>query len=123
MIRILHVVSVMDVGGMESFIMNMYRRMDRTEIQFDFLVHHKRRGAFEDEIERLGGRVYHLSLMDDFNLTKYLRQLKKLFDDHPEYRVVHGHLGSTAFCIWAKRRAMGCPGAFCIHIPPPAIER
>lgn len=110
MIRILHVVSVMDVGGMESFIMNMYRRMDRTAIQFDFLVHHKRRGAFEDEIERLGGRVYHLSLMDDFNLPKYLRQLKRLFDDHPEYRVVHGHLGSTAFFYLGEAARHGLPG-------------
>ena len=110
MIRILQVVSVMDVGGMESFIMNMYRRMDRTQIQFDFLVHHVRRGAFEDEIERLGGRVYHLSLMDDFNLPKYLHQLKALFDDHPEYRVVHGHLGSTAFFYLGEAARHGIPG-------------
>lgn len=122
MIRILHVVSVMDVGGMESFIMNMYRRMDRTAIQFDFLVHHKRRGAFEDEIERLGGRVYHLSLMDDFNLPKYLRQLKRLFDDHPEYRVVHGHLGSTAFFYLGEAARHGLHGRI-LHSHTAACDR
>lgn len=97
MMRILHVVSVMDVGGMESFIMNMYRRIDRTKIQFDFLVHHARRGVFEDEIEALGGHVYHTTLMDDFNLIKYIRSLNKLFSEHHEYRIVHGHLNSSAF--------------------------
>ncbi len=97
MIRILHVVSVMDVGGMESFIMNLYRHIDRNEIQFDFLVHHKRRGVFEEEIEALGGHVYHTSLIDDGNFPRYLKSLKALFRDHPEYRIVHGHLGSTAY--------------------------
>ena len=82
--RILHVVSVMDIGGMESFIMNMYRQIDRTEYQFDFLVHHKRRGVFEPEFERLGGHVYHTSLMDDFNVLKYRKDIDKLFSEHPE---------------------------------------
>lgn len=94
--RILHVVSVMDMGGMENYIMNLYRKIDRTKLQFDFLVHHGRRGAFEDEIEALGGRVYHTTLMDDFNLLRYIQDLSKLFS-HAEYRIVHGHLGSAAF--------------------------
>ncbi len=122
MIRILHVVSVMDIAGMESYIMNMYRKIDCTKMQFDFLVHHRRRGAFEDEIESLGGHVYHTSLLDDWNLAKYLRELKALFSDHPEYRIVHGHLGSTAWLYLGMAKRCGvpwrilhshCPG--CIH--------
>lgn len=96
MMRILHVVSVMDMGGMENYIMNLYRKIDRSKLQFDFLVHHGRRGVFEDEIEVLGGRVYHTTLMDDFNLVRYIQDLNKLFR-HTEYQIVHGHLGSTAF--------------------------
>lgn len=96
MMRILHVVSVMDMGGMENYIMNLYRKIDRSKLQFDFLVHHGRRGAFEDEIEALGGRIYHTTLMDDFNLVRYIQDLSKLFS-HAEYKIVHGHLGSTAF--------------------------
>ncbi len=119
MIRILHVVSVMDLGGMESYIMNMYRNIDRTKMQFDFLVHHKRRGVFEDEIEELGGHVYHMSLMDDGNLIRYIRGLKKLFMQHPEYQIVHGHLGSTAYFYLGMAQRCGvswrilhshCPG-------------
>lgn len=119
MIRILHVVSIMDVGGMESYIMNMYRRIDRSNVQFDFLVHHARRGAFEDEIESLGGHVYHTTLMDDFNLVKYLRALIQLFKVHPEYKIVHGHLNSSAFFYLGVAKKFGvkyrilhchCPG-------------
>ena len=71
--RILHVVSVMDMGGMENYIMNLYRKVDRSKFQFDFLVHHGRRGIFEDEIEALGGRVYHTTLMDEMRRLKLFR--------------------------------------------------
>lgn len=39
MIRILHVVTVMDRAGQETFIMNVYRQIDRNRVQFDFYVH------------------------------------------------------------------------------------
>lgn len=119
MMRILHVVSIMDVGGMESYIMNMYRHIDRSNVQFDFLVHHARRGVFEDEIEALGGQVYHTTLMDDFNLVKYVKALMRLFREHPEYRIVHGHLNSSAFFYLGAAKKFGvknrilhchCPG-------------
>lgn len=108
MMRVLHVVSVMDMGGMENYIMNLYRKIDRSELQFDFLVHHGRHGFFEDEIEALGGRVYHTTLMDDFNLPKYLNQLRKLFRDTP-YDIVHGHLGSTALFYLGSAKRAGVP--------------
>lgn len=119
MMRILHVVSILDIGGMESYIMNMYRRIDRTRVQFDFLVHHARRGVFEDEIEALGGHVYHTTLLDDFNLPQYLKALMQLFREHPEYKIVHGHLNSTAFFYLGIAKRCGirnrilhchCPG-------------
>lgn len=108
MMRVLHVVSVMDMGGMENYIMNLYRKVDRTKLQFDFLVHHGRRGIFEDEIEALGGHVYHTTLMDDFNLIRYLRKLDELFRS-TQYRIVHGHLGSTAFFYLGAAERHGVP--------------
>ncbi len=109
MIRVLHVVSVMDRGGMESYIMNLYRHMDRTQIQFDFLVHHNRCGAYEDEIRKLGGNVYHTDLIDNGNLLWYCRSLRQLFREHPEYRIVHGHLGSTAYWYLGAAEKQGVP--------------
>lgn len=97
MIHVLQVVSVMDAGGMENYIMNMYRMIDRRKIQFDFLVHHEQRGIFEDEIEALGGSIYRCTVLDDKNIIKYIRDLDNLFENHKEYRIVHGHLSSLAF--------------------------
>ena len=66
--RILHIVPNMAVGGLETFIMNMYRNIDRNRFQFDFLVHYKNRYAFDDEIENLGGYIYRMSVRDDNNI-------------------------------------------------------
>ena len=42
-IRILNFVPNMRVAGIETFIMNVYRNIDRSKVQFDFIVHNKRR--------------------------------------------------------------------------------
>ena len=57
-IRILHIVGAMYPGGMENFIMNLYRNIDRTRFQFDFIVHQQKDNDYTEEIEKLGGRVY-----------------------------------------------------------------
>lgn len=109
MMRILQVVSIMDAGGMENFLMNLYRRMDRRDIQFDFLVHHAREGLFDSEILDLGGRIHHLPVLDDFRLPRYRKQLRFFFAAHPEYRIVHGHLSSLAMFYLGAARAQGVP--------------
>ena len=106
LIRILHVVGNMGAGGMESLIMNWYRCIDRNKIQFDFLVHSKSKSYFEDEIIALGGRVFHLTLSDDKDLIKYIRDLKAFFSEHKEYRVVHGHHAAYGvFYLSAAKKA------------------
>ena len=57
-IRVLHIVGAMYPGGMENFIMNLYRNIDRSQFQFDFIVHQKKKNDYTEEIESLGGRVF-----------------------------------------------------------------
>ena len=38
--------------------MNLYRNMDRTKVQFDYVKHTSEKGVFEDEIQELGGIIY-----------------------------------------------------------------
>ncbi len=56
--RILHIVGGMYPGGLENFIMNIYRHIDRDKVQFDVIVHSIREGDHTPEIESLGGKVY-----------------------------------------------------------------
>ena len=55
-IRVLQVMPAMDAGGMETFVMNVYRTIDREQVQFDFLYHYDKPCFFDDEIQALGGR-------------------------------------------------------------------
>lgn len=47
-------------GGIETYIMNIYRNIDRSRLQFDFLCEEGRSIAFSDEIKKLGGHIYHI---------------------------------------------------------------
>ena len=58
MIRVLHSVSNMDRGGIETMLMNYYRHIDREKVQFDFIVNKQKPGDYDDEIRRLGGHIY-----------------------------------------------------------------
>ena len=90
-IRILHVVTYMGRGGLETMLMNYYRSIDRTKVQFDFLTHRAERHEYDDEIESLGGRIFRISRLNPWSVS-YRRELDEFFRSHPEYRIVHCHL-------------------------------
>ena len=58
MIRVLHIFHQMANGGVEHFVMNFYRNIDRSEVQFDFLTSVESDGYFDEEIRALGGKLY-----------------------------------------------------------------
>lgn len=93
---ILHVVGRLDMGGAESRIMDIYRLIDRSRVQFYFAQHTTDHCVFEAEIEELGGRVFTLPRFKAVNLTAYQKAWRQLFRDHPEIRMVQGHMTSTA---------------------------
>ncbi len=94
MIRILHSVSNMDRAGIETMLMNYYRHIDRDKIQFDFLCNKKKPGAYDDEILSMGGRIYHTPGLNPAKYPQYLKCMKKIFDENPEYKIVEAHNGA-----------------------------
>lgn len=93
--KILHVVTIMNRAGLETFIMNMFNEIDRDQFSFDFLVTHSEHGDYDDEINQLGGKIYKLGtsyhpiphiepLIKSFRLYKFLKS-------HKEYQIVHFH--------------------------------
>ena len=96
-IRVLHVIGQMNYGGAETLIMSLYRSIDRSRIQFDFVENTSNEAAFDNEIRSLGGRIYNCPHYYAKNHFKYLGWWKDFFKSHAnEYSVVHGHIGSTA---------------------------
>lgn len=94
-VRILHVVTYMGRGGLETMLMNYYRHIDRSKIQFDFLVHRNFEADYDAEILSLGGKIYHLPPLNPFS-SGYLKALDGFFTSHPEYKIVHSHLDCMA---------------------------
>lgn len=89
-IRILHVVTYMGRGGLETMIMNYYRHIDREKVQFDFLVHRDFEADYDQEIRSLGGKIYHISRLVPWS-SSYKKELKNFLKEHPEYKIVHVH--------------------------------
>lgn len=73
--------SVMDVGGAETFLMKQYRRLDREKYQLDFCVNVEERGAYDDEIEALGGRIFRIPPKTKDPVT-CLSSLRKIVKDN-----------------------------------------
>ena len=96
MIRVLHVIGSMTSGGAEAFIMNYYRNIDRSKVQFDFAVRTNEKCFYDDEIESLGGKIYRVPAFNGLNPISYKRGWEEFFKEHTEHSIVHGHLGSAA---------------------------
>ena len=94
MIRILHVIGAMDRGGAESMIMNFYREIDKSNFQFDFLVHETRECDFDQEIRQLGGKIYSVPRYKIYNYVTYKKHVCDFFEKHHDYDIVHGHICS-----------------------------
>ncbi|MEQ2455825.1 glycosyltransferase family 1 protein [Flavonifractor hominis] len=107
-IRVLHVIGRMDRGGAETMLMNLYRHMDRTKVQFDFVEHSAKEAAFDGEIRALGGRIERCPGYGLRDLARYAAWWDDFFTRHKgEYRAIHGHMGSTAAVYLSKAKRYG----------------
>jgi len=97
-IRILHVVTKMDAAGIETLIMNFYRKIDREKVQFDFLTHRNTKGFYDDEILELGGRIFSVSPINPLKHKYYLSELDDFFSTH-KYFIVHSHINTYSMYI------------------------
>lgn len=107
-IRVLQVLTIMNRGGAETMIMNYYRAIDRTKVQFDFLLHRPEEGVFEKEILALGGKIYKMPAISPKNYVSYIKKLNQFFKEHPEYKIVHAHLNALSSIVLkiAKRNGV-----------------
>lgn len=89
-IRILQLGMTTNPGGTESFIMNVYRNIDKSKVQFDFLIpHDSAKIAYEDEIKALGGKIYRMYYMRRERNLEGAITLEELFHQHKEWKGVH----------------------------------
>lgn len=86
----------MNLGGAETLIMNLYRNIDRSRVQFDFLLHSPEESAYEKEILALGGRIFRIPRYLGYNKKTYEKNLTDFLRAHSEFTIVHDHLMDSA---------------------------
>lgn len=94
--RVLHILGGLHRGGAETFIMNIYRNIDRSKVQFDFVIHTEEKGSYFSEIISLGGRVFSCPKYTGKNHFIYVNWWKTFFKNHSEYKIIHSHIRSSA---------------------------
>lgn len=95
-IRVLHILQRMEAGGTQALLMNIYRNIDRNKVQFDFLVEYPNKQFYDEEILKLGGRIYYSNVRNDFNILKFIKKLKKIIKEK-DYKIVHVHTYSIGY--------------------------
>ena len=96
MIRILHNIGTLNYGGSQALVMAIYRQIDRSKIQFDFVTIADKTGGFYDEAKELGARVYVCPRYNGKNHIEFCKWWNDFWAEHPEYKIIHGHVRSTA---------------------------
>lgn len=89
-IKVLHFFGKMDRGGAETFIMNVYRNVNRESVKFEFVVVNGEKGNYDDEIKQLGGKI-HVLPSPKLGLQRYKKELVSLLL-REKYDVVHSHV-------------------------------
>lgn len=111
-IKVLHVVVRMDRAGLETFIMNVYRNIDRNMFEFNFLCASSHKGAYDDEIMQLGGKIYHMPMSDNRGILRKFDRVNLiaqwLITHKNEIDIIHWHSGDAVeslLCLKACKKA------------------
>lgn len=108
MIRVLHYIGLLEFGGSQAFVMEMYRNIDRNKIQFDFVTFPNQKGVLYSQILSLGGRVFESPQYNGLNHFIFISWWNHFLTNHPEYKIVHGHIRSVAAIYLPIVRKKGC---------------
>lgn len=105
MVKVLYVNgNIMKRGGIEAFMMNYFRSIDKDKVKIDFLVHGYGKGVYDDEIINAGSTIYHVPTKSKHPI-KYEKELKRILL-HEKYDIIHSHL--DAMSGWVLKVAEEC---------------
>ena len=93
-IKVLQIIGDVVGGGVETVIMNYYRNIDKTKIQFDFVVHKGALLQYITQVKNYGGKVYEITSYKS-NILKYTYEIYKIIKEN-NYEIVHSNMNSLS---------------------------
>ena len=109
--RLLCLISGMDAGGAETFLMKVYRRLDKTMYQMDFCINVSQKCFYEDEIIALGGKIYRIPSKSQ-NAIAFSQQLTNIIRKNGYKYVLR--ITSNAMGFWDLKIAKNAGADVCI---------
>ncbi|MBX9888381.1 MAG: glycosyltransferase [Flavobacteriaceae bacterium] len=107
-IRVLQLFTILNRGGAETNVLNYYRKLDRTKFQFDFAVHRQEKGAYEDEIISLGGKIFRFSALGLNTIKTYQSEITQFFNNN-SYLIIHGQCSELGYFFYKEAHRRGVP--------------
>lgn len=102
-IRIAQMMTDMNYGGVEMSIMNYYRHIDHSKVQFDFIALENSKIPMKKEIEQLGGRIYIVPKY--YHLIDYEKAIQKIFKVN-NYKIVHSNMNTlSVLSLYGAKKA------------------
>ena len=103
--RLLCIVNNMNTGGAETFLMKLYRSIDRTQYQFDFCVTEPGEGFYYEEIRRLGGRIHKIEGKSKHPIRSMVMLWKLVREERYESVIRMGWYAFTALDLLVAKLA------------------
>lgn len=92
--KVLQISAGLRQGGAEAMIMNIYEKIDKSKVQFDFLVYDDAPTHYTERIKQLGGNVIFLKREHKWNIVDYKKRFMKIVSEYGPYIAVHAHTDS-----------------------------
>lgn len=105
--HVLHMIGSLGMGGAQTMVMALYRAIDRTKVQFGFIVDCDDDNVFAQEIAALGGEVFRFPKFNGKNYRQIRSVWNDFFQEHPQYKVLHSHIRSYASLYLPIAKAHG----------------
>ena len=121
-ITILHVLSGLDVGGIETVIMSIYKNINRNKIQFDFVLHTDEIQHYTPIVKEMGAKIYVAPQLKKVGIFKYVLWWNKFFKEHTQYSVVHGHVPTYASIYLGIAKKYKCTTICHCHTAFPVVK-
>lgn len=89
--RVLHVVSGLNAGGIESLLYSYYTTFEKNKIVFDFIIFGENIGLYGKKFIESGSKIYKVPLLKDVGFIRLLKELYRVLKLNKDYEIIHIH--------------------------------
>lgn len=118
--KVLCIVGGMNAGGAETFLMKIFRAIDKKYFQMDFCVGNVEKGFYDDEIIKNGGKIIHVTKKSKNPIKSFfeIRKIVKKGKYHSVIRIsqhslsaidlLAAKLGGAQKCVFRSSNSNSC---------------